>query len=119
MDLERHLAAARAKDGTLDTVEVARVERAEQVEVTLAENVATCEQLDAAGLVLKIGKRGSAHQPLHHQPAADGDRLGAFAVAEERPARRCRMRRLEPAPTRFAPRPPPPAARSPPVSNTR
>src|SRR5260370_18467658 len=117
MDLDRHLAAARAKDGALDTDQVARVELAEQVEVTRAENVATCEQLDAAGLVLKVGKCGSTHQPLHHQPAGDGDRLGAFAVAEERPGRRCRMRRLEPARIRVDPGRAPPLEPLPPVAN--
>src|SRR5713101_3770807 len=117
MDFDRHLAAARAKDGTLDTDEVARVELGEQVEVTLAENVATREQLDAAGLVLKVGKRGSTHQPLHHQPAADGDRLGAFAVTEQRPGRRCRMRRLEPARIRVDPGRAQPLELLPPVAN--
>src|SRR5260370_6198262 len=117
MDLDRHLAAARAKDGTLDTDQVASVELGEQVEVTLAENLATREQLDAAGLVLKVGKRGATHQPLHHQPAGDGDRLRAFVGAEERPGPRCRMRRLESARIRIDPGRAQPLELLPPVAN--
>src|SRR5712691_3971314 len=117
MDLDRHLAAARPKDGTLDTNQVARVELGEQVEVTLAEYVATREQLDAGGLVLKVGKRGSTHQPLHHQSSGDGDRLRAFVVAEERPGRRCRMRRREPARIRVDPGRAQPLELLPPVAN--
>src|SRR5260370_27523263 len=105
MDLDRHLAAARAKDGTLDTDQVASVELGEQVEVTLAENLATREQLDAAGLVLKVGKRGSTHQPLHHQPAGDCHRLRAFLRAKELPPTRCPIPRLQSARIRIDPGP--------------
>src|SRR5712692_12113500 len=103
MDLDRHLAAARAKDGARGADQVAGVEFGEQVEVPLTEDVATRKQLDAAGLVLKVGKYRAAHQALDHQPAGDGDGLRALALAEERPGLRCRMHRLEPARIRVDP----------------
>jgi len=81
LDVQRHLPAARPKNGPGDSDDVAGVEVRKAVELLLAHLVAAGHELDAAVPILQVGENNATLKPLDHEPAGQRHWLRLLGVA--------------------------------------